>query len=241
MGTTNEPDFKKEYLLLHEILTALSKSGMSISSSGKGDKRMPLYEFQVGTTGLYLGTLSLLLNNPQDLPKNKNGEVQFLRSLHITTDQIKEINYKISEIAQAVYLLNDTGELNYKITDIWEEEKNQPLTLTHEGYKSLITKKYLKEYQKALKDERIYDSTLSANGSTMDTNKWMKRFTGILAIAAALTFIIAFAQLLQQQSKIEPNILNNQLKITLSLDSLRYHSITNHEVLTDTSKHIDTR
>lgn len=212
-----EPNLEKEYLLPHEILSALVQSGMSITSTGTGlksENRTPIYEFQVETTGMHLGALAMVLNNPEDLPKNKDNNLQYWRDLKITTDKINDTNYKLTEIAQTLEVLKFNEEITKESGSIWDIDRREPITLTKKGFISFSSKIYLKQYQKAKAEKDLHFSTLS-------TNFWMKVFTAVLTATAVITLGMQGYQIYTERSKAEPASQQGILKIDNTLQSIQ--------------------
>jgi hypothetical protein len=174
--------FEKDYLLLNEILELFRKYGMMVTSTGSEERgNIPLYEFQIGTARLHFGTLVGLLNNPEkyEVPQ---GQIRYLHDYKTKREDVTEIRYTWYEVSSAVDTLASRFEVEKEIQGQFVNTQSKIIKLTKKGFQSLNTKKYIKKYETERNDRVLYESTLS-------TNKWMKWFTGVLALSAILTLI----------------------------------------------------
>jgi hypothetical protein len=174
--------FERDNLLLHEILGTLRNIGLTITASGTEEKgHIPIYEFQIPTARLHFGTLVGLLNNPENF-KPEPGQILYLSNLKTTKEQVTETRYTWYEVAIAVATLEANEEITMELEGKWLDLEGKIIQMTKAGFISLNTKKYLKLYQKE-RDEKI------AQDSITSTNYWMKVFTGVIAISAAITLV----------------------------------------------------
>jgi hypothetical protein len=183
IGFPDYQTFEKDYLLLHEILETLRRSGLSIRSVGTEEKgHTPFYEFSLPSARLHFGTLVALLNEP-DKYRNDAGQIIYLHNISAKIEEVKIIKYEWVQVSEAIEALAVSEEVNKEVKGDWLEPETKIIILTAKGLGSLNSKKYLKKYQKERNAEILFRSTVS-------TNLWMRIFTGVLAVSALFTFII---------------------------------------------------
>ena len=142
------------------------------------------------------GTLAALVNEPNKFKNNENGVIESLNKRQTTIDEIKEIAFSLTEVSNAVDVLAGNNEVKKNLTGAWVNINQKSVELTQKGALRLYTNFYLKQFERETKAVELHTSTV-------DTNMWMKRFTGILALCALLTFIISGYGIYVEQTKPE--------------------------------------
>lgn len=181
-------NFEKEYLLLHEILNTLRNTGLSITGTqevGKG--MMPIYEFQLGTAFLHFSVLVALLNNSDAIKKKEPLNINSLRELQITKEEVEITKYQWEEVARACDTLNGTEDIKKDVEGGFMEASKKTISLTNKGLLNLYSKTYLKQYQQIRKENIISESTISTNR--------LSKIVGIVAIIFGIaSFVLSYLQ-----------------------------------------------
>jgi hypothetical protein len=205
--------FAKDYLLLHEILATLRGIGLTITASGSEVKgHVPIYEFQIPTARLHFGTLVGLLNNPENF-KPEPGQILYLMNLKTTKEQVTGTKYNWYEVATAVSTLEANGDVTMELEGAGLELEGKIVQMTKAGFISLNTKKYLKQYQQERNEEIAQKSIIS-------TNYWMKAFTGVIAISAAITLIFQIITYKAEDTKPQKVVITQPPCIPNTKDSI---------------------
>lgn len=208
------PDFKKEFLLSHKILTILRNIGMTINSTGSDEKGMvPLHEFKIGYSFLNFGTLVGLLNNPEDF-RVPEGQVNYLQNRKTVKTEIKIKDYDYEIVSRAVDRLVYEEEVIKEVDNEWLQIESKKIKLTEKGLHSLYNNKYLKEHHIIERSEELHNSTVN-------TNFWIKCFTGVLVATAIISVFIQLYQLYKEQNKPESKVELHIGKIDSTLKSFQ--------------------
>ena len=182
IGFPDYQTFERDYLLLHEILETLRRSGLSIRSVETEEKgHTPFYEFSLPSARLHFGTLVALLNDPNKY-RGDPQRIVYLHTISATIEDVKITKYEWVQVSEAIEALVVSEEVRKEVKGDWLEPETKIITLTAKGLGSLNLKKYLKKYQKERNAEILFKSTVS-------TNLWMRIFTGVLAISALIGII----------------------------------------------------
>lgn len=175
---------QKEYLLLHEVLKSLRRFGYTLTRTGKDEEgNRIIYEYNLSSSQLEFGALCAVLNEAEIVnPKDK--EFNYIAKLDIRDKDIPIKNYPIEQIAKAL----DTLEAAFEIIVDRQGELNKgtfvkTISLGKDGLYSFNTNKYLKLFKED-RDKEIVQA------STINTNCWMKIFTGVVALATIISIII---------------------------------------------------
>lgn len=206
---------QKEYLLLHEVLKSLRRFGYTLTRSGNDEEgNKIIYEYNLYSSKLEFGVLCAVLNEAEIVnPKGK--EFNYASKLDVKDKDIPIKNYSIEEISKAI----DTLEAAFEVIvdrqgELFKGTFIKTISLSKGGLYSFNTNKYLKLFKEDKDKEVIHQSTLN-------TNSWMKIFTGVVALSALITLFIQFptcksntqsSQMEQGQSKPQIHKINNVAK-----------------------------
>jgi hypothetical protein len=192
--------FEKDYLLLHEILQTLRRIGLTITAMGtEVDGKTLFYEFQLPTARLHFSTLVALVNDANKF-KAPAGQINYWQNIIIKDKDIDFIRYTADEVAAATEILEGNGEVKIETVEEFLSVHSKIIQLTDSGLISLNGSKYLKEYEKERNARTLFESTLN-------TNHWMKIFTGIIAISAIVALIFQGCSVLKSTSTPLPPIV----------------------------------
>ncbi len=175
--------------LLHEILETLRFCAIEITGSGTEQNMYPIYELQLGSAELYLGTLAALVNNRNWWPKEFNGT--FIREYKAKTREIDQSKYTLREISNALSVLKSNGDISITISNDSTEKK---ILLLTKGLHNLNSNHYLIEYEKEFQAASMYVSTIS-------NSRWMTILTGILTVSTVIQVAFLFKGCGNQQDK----------------------------------------
>lgn len=139
-------------VLEHQILKALYvEAGFTITATGSDEKGMtPLYKRDYAYSTMQFGVLADLIYNPEKYTKEKRPShiIYYLQNEKRTKEQVNITEAQWYALADAVEVL----ATNKHITDIsphniFSQENDRRVSLTHIGALSYRNKYYLKQYE----------------------------------------------------------------------------------------------
>ncbi|MEK7225334.1 MAG: hypothetical protein AAB221_06595 [Bacteroidota bacterium] len=214
--------FSLEHTILNLLFT-IPKFEV-ISSGNEVDGFDPLYKQSVSSSFLHFGTLVDILNSPDKY----SGSQPKISQLRVKKHEIKDEKYSFKDVSIAIEVLSAIGHVKDDYGNM-----QRIIRLTESGAIALFTKTYLKEKQREVRDEQLHNSTV-------DTNKWMRIFTGVLVGSAVATLIVQGLQcnISRKQLDLSKSELSQQQELyskcslndTATLD-MGHPSSINHVIL----------
>ena len=181
-------------ILQHEILETLVSKGVTIKSNGSDATGYILIDkFIFASAHLAYGKLLAKVNGQE-------VDSESFSSTSLKVEQIIVSKYSRVDFMIAIQILEFNGHIKDNFQDYYRPNFERVISLTEKGLIAFNTKYYIKE-----SDKEKYAEILQK--STLNTNFWMKIFTGLTALSAIFTLFIQISTCnLRIKDKLDVNV-----------------------------------